>query len=126
VSTDRFTEQYRALVSDPEIRAALLADPKAALVTYFGKIVEGDHRIEVIEQRSDTITALIPAPPEPGTDPSTRLAQVSGRVFDLLHSTGVGGYVIPDARLMWVLRDMRALWTAGGPATPPTAGGVAR
>jgi hypothetical protein len=121
VSTDRFTEQYRQLVSDPEIRAALLADPKAALVSYFGEIVAGDYRIEVIEQRSDTITALIPAPPEPGTDSSTRLAQVSGRVFDLLHSTGVGGYVIPDARLMWVLRDMRALWTAGGPAAPPTA-----
>ncbi|MGZ6869132.1 MAG: hypothetical protein ACXVHI_02295 [Frankiaceae bacterium] len=33
MSTDRFTEQYRQLVSDPETRAALLADPKAALVT---------------------------------------------------------------------------------------------
>ncbi|MGZ6799572.1 MAG: hypothetical protein ACXVGR_07020 [Mycobacteriaceae bacterium] len=69
MSTDRFTEQYRQLVSDPEIRAALLADPKAALVTHFGEIVEGDYRIEVIEQRSDTITALIPLPQSRGPIP---------------------------------------------------------
>lgn len=114
MTTDRFTEQYRQLISNPEVRAALLADPKAALVAYFGEIVEGDYRIEVIEQRSDTITAVLPAPPDPGTEPAARLQQVSGRVFDLLHRAGVGGYLIPDESLTWVLRDMRRLWSSGG------------
>jgi hypothetical protein len=110
VSTDRFTEQYRQLITDPERRAALLADPKVALANYFGAVIDGDYRMEIIEQRSDTITAVIPAPPEPGADASARIAELSGRVFDLLYSSGVGGYLIPDEQLTWVLRDMRALW----------------
>ncbi|MFN8040034.1 MAG: hypothetical protein U0Q07_12565 [Acidimicrobiales bacterium] len=124
MTTDRFTEQYRQLISDPEARAALLADPKAALTAYFGAIVDGVYRIEVIEQRSDTITAVVPAPPEPGTDAAARLQQVSGRVFDLLHSAGIGGYLIPDEQLTWVLRDMRTLWSsAPPPATRPVGRG---
>lgn len=117
MSGDRFTEHYRLLSTDPQLRAQLLADPKAGLAAYFGAVVDGDYRVEVIEQRSDTITAVIPAPPEPGTQAAARLAEVSGRVYDLLHTSGVGGYLIPDAALTWVLRDMRALWAAdpGGP-----------
>jgi hypothetical protein len=115
MSADRSSEQYRQLIGDPEVRAALVADPKAALVAYFGAIVEGDYRIEVIEQRSDTITAVVPVPPAPGADVEARRAQVSGRIFDLLHSTGVGGYLIPDSGLTWVLRDMRSLWAQGLP-----------
>ncbi len=120
MSTDRFTEQYRQLISDPDVRAALLADPKAALADYFGAIVDGDYRIEIIEQRSDTITAVVPAPPDADEDPAERLADVTGRVFDLLHSGGVGGYLIPDERLTWVLRDMRAMWAAAPEPTPTT------
>ncbi|UOT04360.1 hypothetical protein MPY17_00845 [Rhodococcus opacus] len=111
--TDRFTEHYRLLSTDPAMRAALLADPKAALAAYFGSVVDGAYRIEVIEQRADTITAVIPAPPEPGVDPAARLADVSGRIYDLLHSSGIVGYLIPDEALTWVLRDMRALWAGG-------------
>ena len=70
MSSDRFTEHYRLLSADPDMRARLLADPKAALAEYFGAIIEGDYRIEVIEQRPDTITAVLPTPPEPGTDPA--------------------------------------------------------
>ena len=110
---DRFTEHYRLLSTNPEMRARLLADPKAALAEYFGAIVEGDYRIEVIEQRPDTITALVPVPPGPGDDPSARLAEVSGRSFDLLHTSGIGGYLIPVEALTWVLRDMRSLWAGG-------------
>lgn len=110
MSGDRFTEQYRLLVTDPDQRAALLADPKAALIEYFGAILDDDYRIEIIEQRSDTITAVIPALPEPAIDPEARLAEVSGRVYDMLHSSGIGGYLIPDEQLTWVLRNMRALW----------------
>jgi hypothetical protein len=115
MTTDRFTEQYRQLIADPEARAVLVADPKAALTAYFGEIVGGDYRIEVIEQRSDTITAVIPAPPEPGDDITDRLDLVAGRIFDLLHSNGVGGYLVPDQSLTWVLRDMRSLWSADVP-----------
>ena len=110
MSSDRFTEHYRLLSADPDMRARLLADPKAALAEYFGAIIQGDYCIEVIEQRPDTITAVLPTPPEAGTDPAGRLADVSGRIYDLLHTTGIGGYLVPDEALTWVLRDMRALW----------------
>ena len=120
MSDDRFTEQYRQLITNPEARAALLEDPKAALTAYFGAVVEGDYRIEIIEQRSDTITAVIPALPDPGTDPEVRLAEVSGRVYDVLHSSGIGGYLIPVEQLTWVLRDMRALWAQGARETGPS------
>ncbi|MFJ1735273.1 hypothetical protein [Streptomyces sp. NPDC088254] len=113
---DRFTEHYRLLSTDPAMRAALLADPKAALAAYFGSVVDGAYRVEVIEQRADTITAIIPAPPGPGVDPAARLADVSGRIYDMLHSSGIGGYLIPDEALTWVLRDMRALWAGGDAA----------
>ena len=113
MSSDRFSEHYRLLSSDPDMRARLLADPKAALAEYFGAILGGDYRIEVIEQRPDTITAVLPTPPEPGMDPATRLADVSGRIYDMLHTTGIGGYLVPDEALTWVLRDMRALWATG-------------
>jgi hypothetical protein len=117
MTADRFTEQYRQLIADPDVRAALLADPKAALVAYFGEIVDGAYRIEIIEQRSDTITAVVPAPPEPGDEPADRLKLTSGRIFDLLHSGGVGGYLVPDQRLTWVLRDMRSLWATDDPTS---------
>ncbi|WP_395728684.1 hypothetical protein [Nakamurella sp.] len=94
------------------MRAQLLADPKSALSAYFGGIVDGDYRIEVIEQRSDTITAVIPTPPGSGTDVPTRLVEVSGRIYDILHTSGIGGYLIPTEALTWVLRDMRAQWAA--------------
>jgi len=95
------------------MRARLLADPKAALAEYFGAIIEGDYRIEVIEQRPDTITAVLPTATEAGTDPAGRLADVSGRIYDMLHTTGIGGYLVPVEALTWVLRDMRALWATG-------------
>ena len=114
MSSDRFTEHYRLLSADPDMRARLLADPKAALAEYFGAIGDGDYRIEVIEQRPDTITAVLPTPPGAGTDPAARLAEVSGRIYDLLHTTGIGGYLVPDEALTWVLRHMRALWATGG------------
>ncbi len=68
-------------------------------------------------------SAPTPSPPsfQPLRSPERmpqRLSELSGRIFDLLHSSGVGGYLIPDEALTWVLRDMRALWAAdpGGPS----------
>ena len=114
MSSDRFTEHYRLLSADPDMRARLLADPKAALAEHFGAILPGDYRIEVIEQRPDTITAVLPTAPSPGADAAGRLAEVSGRIYDMLHTTGIGGYLVPDDALTWVLRDMRALWARSG------------
>ena len=129
MSGDRFAEHYRLLSTDPQMRAELIADPKAALAAYFGAVIEGDYRIEVIEQRPDTITAVIPTPPEPGLDPAARLTEVSGRSYDMLHTSGIGGYLIPNESLTWVLRDMRALWARSGarhPATPTITDGPRR
>ena len=114
MSSDRFSEHNRLLSADPDMRARLLADPKPALAEYFGAILPGDYRIEVIEQRPDTITAVLPTAPAPGADAAGRLAEVSGRIYDMLHTTGIGGYLVPDDALTWVLRDMRALWARSG------------
>ncbi len=38
--------------------------------------------------------------------------EVSQRVYDVLFSSGVGGFLIPDDRLKWILRDIRSSWAA--------------
>lgn len=45
-----------------------------------------------------------------GAELVVEAAQVSGRVYDILHTSGIGGYLVPNESLTWVLRDMRALW----------------
>lgn len=62
------------------ISGQLLADPKSALSAYSGGITGGDFRIGVIEQRSDTVTAVIPTPPGSAADSDLRLVEVSGRI----------------------------------------------
>jgi hypothetical protein len=125
VSGDRFTEHYRLVSADPEKRAELLADPKAALAAYFGAVVDGEFRIEVIEQRSDTITAVVPAPPAREEDLAARLAEVSGRVYDMLYTTGIAG--IPHSRRSAHLGASGYARTVGewaGRSSRPLAGGV--
>lgn len=117
MSSDVFTEHYRLLSTDPIARAELIADPRAGLTTHFGSVPDGDYRIEVIEQRADTITILLPAPPQDAADAAARLDAVDGRIYDILHTTGVGGYLIPDDALTWVLRDMRSTWARSASTT---------
>ena len=118
---DIFTDHYRVLSSDPEARRELHANPKAGLAKHFGSPPpEGDYEIEVIEQRSDTITMLLPTPPTDSESLEQRLATVDGRIYDILHTTGIGGYLIPHDDLTWVLRGMRSSWAAL-PATPSTS-----
>ncbi len=107
---DIFTRHYRRIMTDGDTRAELVADPKRGLERHFGAIPDGDYRIEIVEERDDTITILLPAPPRPEQSADERLAHVEDRIYDILHTSGVGGYLIPDAALTWVLRDMRALW----------------
>ncbi|MGV9782211.1 AraC-like ligand-binding domain-containing protein [Nocardia farcinica] len=89
---DVFTDHYRVLSTDAAARARLLADPRAELLRHFGYLPDGDYRLEVVEQRSDTITILLPAPPAEHEDPAARLAEVTGRIYDILFTTGVGGF----------------------------------
>ena len=77
MSSDRFAEHYRLVSTDLEKRAELLADPKAALAAYFGAVVDGDYRIEVIEQRPDTITSLSSRHRPSGTRTSPRASPTS-------------------------------------------------
>ena len=129
MSGDRFAEHYRLLSTDPQMRAELIADPKAALAAYFGAVIDGDYRIEVTEQRPDTITAVIPTPPEPGLDPAARLTEVSGRSYDMLHTSGIGGYLIPTRRspgcFVTCARSGRAV-AARHPAPPTITDGPRR
>ena len=52
-------------------------------------------------------------PPKPETDPGVEidlkraLTEVNERVFDLLYSSGIGGFLIPDDKQKWVVREMR-------------------
>ncbi|MGD9621707.1 MAG: hypothetical protein AB7G47_15400 [Mycolicibacterium sp.] len=109
---DTATDHYRVLATDPSARAKMIAEPKQGLRDHFGYVAEGDYDIEVVAENTDVITLLLPAPPAAGEDIDHRLAEVRGRIFDILFSEGgVGGYLVPSEALTWVLRDMRANWT---------------
>ncbi|MCS0603900.1 hypothetical protein NX794_22195 [Streptomyces sp. LP11] len=100
------------LVNDSAYRERLLADPKAVLCEESGHRPREDFAIEAVEQRDDTIVILLPAKPEDGEDVAERLTEASQRVYDVLFSSGVGGFLIPDDRLKWILRDIRSSWAA--------------
>ena len=108
---DVATDHYRVLSTDPAARTIMIADPKQGLRDHFGYVADGDYDIEVIDENAGVITILLPVPPENPEDIDARLAELSGRSYDVLFSrSGLGGYLIPSTDLTWVLRDMRARW----------------
>jgi hypothetical protein len=106
---DIFTSHYRLLRLDQTARQRLISDPKAGLDEHFGMgtVPDGDFRIEIIAQEPDTITILLPSPVEEDTSDEA-LNAACRRIYDILFTDGVGGYLIPDDALTWVLRDMRS------------------
>ena len=103
-----FVEQYyERIATDPVYRARLLADPVAVLCEQFGYTPGPDLKIEVIEQVDDTVIVMVPPRPEAGQDLEQALTRATEQVFDLLFSSGVGGFLIPDDRQKWLLREMR-------------------
>ncbi|MDX3349398.1 nitrile hydratase subunit alpha [Streptomyces anthocyanicus] len=109
---DTGTAHTLRLVNDSAYRARLIADPKAVLCEESGHHPREDFAVEVLEQRDDTVVILLPAKPEDDEDFEERLAEASQRVYDVLFSSGVGGFLIPDDRLKWILRDIRSSWAA--------------
>ena len=73
----------------------------------FGYTPGPDLKIEIIEQVDDTIVIMVPPKPEAGQDVEQELTRVTEQVFDLLFSSGIGGFFIPDDAQKWVLREMR-------------------
>lgn len=115
---DLFTDHYCLLRRDPAARRRLIDDPAAGLKEYFGSIPGGDYRIEVVPQELDTITIMLPAPPAEGAPTEADIDAASRRIYDMLFTDGIGGYLIPDSALTWVLRDMRSMWAAGATVGP--------
>jgi len=109
---DVFTEHYCLLRRDAEARQHLIDDPIAALKEYFGSMPEDNYRVEVVPQQPHTITIVLPAPPVAGNPSTADIGAVSRRIYDVLFTDGIGGYLIPDETLTWTLRDMRAEWAA--------------
>jgi hypothetical protein len=109
---DLFTDHYCLLRRDPAARRRLIDDPVAGLTEYFASVPGGDYRVEVVPQEPDTITIVLPAPPAGREPDAADIDAASRRIYDLLFTDGVGGYLIPDAALTWVLRDMRSTWAA--------------
>jgi hypothetical protein len=108
VSQADFVERYyERIATDPAYRARLLADPVAVVSEQFGYTPGPDLKIEIIEQRDDTIVILVPPRPEASQEIEQELTRVTEQVFDLLFSSGVGGFFVPDETQKWVLRDMR-------------------
>ncbi len=116
---DIFTSHYRLVQQNPDARRRLLDDPAAGLTEYFGSVPDGDYRIRVISQDRNKITILLPAVPTDGGVGDDAIDAVSRRIYDILFTNGVGGYLIPDESLMWVLRDMRSRWSAHDAAARP-------
>ena len=93
-----FVEQYyERIAADPAYRARLLADPVAVVSEQFGYAPGPDLKIEIIEQVADTVVIMVPPKPEPGQDIEQELTRVTEQVFDLLFSTGIGGFFCPTA-----------------------------
>lgn len=103
-----FVERYyERIATDPAYRARLLADPVAVVSAQFGYIPGPDLKIEIIEQVGDTVVIMVPPKPPAGQDIEQELTRVTEQVFDLLFSSGIGGFFIPDETQKWVLREMR-------------------
>ena len=107
---DIFNAHYARIRRDRALRQRLIEDPISGLKEHFGSLPEGSYHVEVIPQDSDTITIMLPAPVD-GDTSDAAIEAASRRIFDLLFTDGVGGYLIPDEKLTWVLRDMRSLWS---------------
>lgn len=116
---DIFTSHYRLVQRDPNARRRLIGDPAAGLTEHFGSVPAGDYRIKVISQDRNKITILLPAVPANGDTGDDAIDAVSRRIYDILFTNGVGGYLIPDESLMWVLRDMRSSWSARDASAQP-------
>lgn len=104
-------EHYYNLQYDKTARQRLIDDPKAGLEEQFGvgTLPEGDYKIEAVPQDSDTITILLPSPVNNDTSDEA-LDAASRRIYDILFTDGVGGFLTPDDSLTWILRDMRSNW----------------
>jgi len=109
---DVFTEHYSLLRRDAKARQHLIDDPIVALKEYFGSMPEGSYQVEVVPQQPHTITIVLPAPPADRTPSTADIDAASRRIYDMLFTDGIGGYLIPDEALTWTLRDMRAKWAA--------------
>ncbi|PPS91030.1 hypothetical protein [Streptomyces sp. MH60] len=107
---DAGTVHTLRLVNDSVHRERLVSDPKAVRCEESGHSPSEDFAVEAVEQQDDTIVIMLPAKPEDDEDFEERLTEVSQRVYDVLFSSGVGGFLIPDDRLKWILRDIRSSW----------------
>lgn len=106
-NTDFVEKNYERIATDPDYRARLLADPVGVVCEEFGYTPGPDLKIEIIEQAADTIVILVPPKPEAGTDMERELTRVTEQVFDLLFSSGIGGFFVPDDKQKWVVRELR-------------------
>lgn len=111
---DIFTSHYRLVQQNLDARQRLLDNPAQGLTEHFGSVPAGNYRIKVVSQDRGKITILLPAVPADGIVDDGTIDAVSRRIYDILFTNGVGGYLIPDDSLMWVLRDMRSTWSACG------------
>jgi hypothetical protein len=111
-SNNDFAEQdYRRMINDPDYRQRLISDPKGTLCETTGYAFDESVRVEVIEQQPDTICMMIPIKPEGSAEEVEQaLRKSTERTYDLLFSSGIGGYFIPSDALKWTLRDMRRSW----------------
>lgn len=106
-NADFVEKNYERIATDRGYRAKLIADPVGIVCEEFGYTPGPDFRIEIVEQAEDTIVIMVPPKPEEGEDMEQALTQVTERVFDLLFSSGIGGFFIPDDKQKWVVREMR-------------------
>ncbi|MFG1271732.1 hypothetical protein [Xanthobacter flavus] len=106
-NADFVEKNYERIATDADYRAKLLANPVGVVCAEFGYTPGPDFRIEIIEQVEDAIVIMVPPKPQAGEDLEQALTAVTERVFDLLFSSGIGGFFIPDDKQKWVVREMR-------------------
>ena len=80
---------------------------------FYEKFAPPGLKIEIIEQVEDTVVIMVPPRPEAEQALEQELTRVTEQVFDLLFSSGIGGFFIPDETQKWVLREIRLAAQAG-------------
>ena len=102
---------FEKIINNKEHRTRLINQPKKVLTETTGYVFDEKVNVEVLEQEPGTIYLLIPPKPEdPSVNQEEALKKCTQRTFDLLFTTGIGGYIVPSDDLKWVVRDMRREW----------------
>lgn len=113
---DFMEKYYQRIRDDKDYRKKFLENPKKCIEEEYNCKIDENTRIEVLEQKRDTVIILTPEKPDLSEKDSPEafekaLNTATEMTYDLLFSHhGAGGFLIPRESQKWILRKMRLCW----------------